>query len=134
MFKEATFWETRWWENYLSKRSLIKYTCWWCDKLIISWFYWIIKLCYRPYTEGKNKSSSPLNIKRPGSNRSLLVMPRNSKNVTVDTLWCHSAVLSILHKFTQQILNSASVQIQMLLSGCQRSAVVRTSDNSSGCK
>ena len=27
----------RWWEKYLSKRSLIKHTCSWCDKLIVKW-------------------------------------------------------------------------------------------------
>ena len=27
----------RWWEKYLSKRSLIKYTCSWRDKLIVLW-------------------------------------------------------------------------------------------------
>ena len=26
-----------WWEKYLSKHSLIKHTCSWCDKLIVLW-------------------------------------------------------------------------------------------------
>ena len=28
---------TRWWKKYLSKRILIKHTCWWQDKLIVFW-------------------------------------------------------------------------------------------------
>ena len=27
----------RWWEKYLLKRSLIKHTCWWRDKLTVLW-------------------------------------------------------------------------------------------------
>ena len=27
----------QWWEEYLSKRSLIKQSCSWCDKLIVLW-------------------------------------------------------------------------------------------------
>ena len=37
MFKWATFWEiqARWWKKYLSKRSPLKHTCSWRDKLIV---------------------------------------------------------------------------------------------------
>ena len=43
VFKDPPFWViflpscARWWVRYLSKRSLIKHTCSWHDKLIIWW-------------------------------------------------------------------------------------------------
>ena len=52
-----------WWEKYLSKRSPLKHTCWWRDKLIVLWilhrqakiFLSIIYICWqfqsRYYTE-----------------------------------------------------------------------------------
>ena len=37
--------------------------------------------------------------------------------------------LSLLHNFTQQSLNSASAQVQILFMACRRFAMVRISDN-----
>ena len=35
--KTYSWYFSRWWEKYLSKRSLIKHTCSWRDKLIVLW-------------------------------------------------------------------------------------------------
>ena len=44
-------------------------------------------------------------------------------------LWCHSVVVIILHNFIQPSLNSGSALVQILLTACQRLAMVRISDN-----
>ena len=43
-------------------------------------------------------------------------------------------LLSLLHNFIQQNLNSGSAQVQILLAACQRFMKVRTSDNGPGWK
>ena len=42
--------------------------------------------------------------------------------------------LSVINNFFQQILNSSSAQIQILLAACQMFAMVKTSDNGTGWK
>ena len=44
------------------------------------------------------------------------------------------AWLSLLHNFIQQSLNLGSAHLQILLTVCQRFAMVRISDSSSGWK
>ena len=60
---------SKWWKNYLSKRSLIKRTCSWREvivlwtlnrqaKIFLRTAYWIIKICWTHHTGGWGENTS----------------------------------------------------------------------------